>query len=341
MNESLLDSTLSKLGESIARQAASSINSLLLPEFKGLPSEDVEEFIFKFKMATLTLSDDLKCMALNKALTGSAYIWAKNNIKDKMANGQWEEIKRELINRFGPHDREVSYRKRLNEMKFEENRTTLMSYVEAFIDSYKKAYASANDKDITKALRINLPDKIIKGLNYLDHKWTDYESLSDVTTLIKRFEEKIMPFDHKEGTDTKSLTAEQLLSALKEFKEAIRTEVKKELSTAEKPHALNTISHDHNPPSNGFPNGSNRNNNRYIRNDKRKYQSLQDQYQDQSRNYDKRTKVEYAKTKALEESKKAKIMYEQRFGKLPGSCWTCEGDHFNRHCPFINVNNLN
>lgn len=37
LNESILDQTLSELGDSIAKQAAASINTLVLPEFRGLP----------------------------------------------------------------------------------------------------------------------------------------------------------------------------------------------------------------------------------------------------------------------------------------------------------------
>lgn len=276
----------------------------------------MKEFISKFKLATLTLSDDLRCLALNKVLKGPAYVWAKTKIKPKITTGDWKGIKRDLLERFGPSDPELTYRENINKMKFEEENSTLMSYIESFVSNYKQAFKGSSEIDVIKAIRINLPDKIIRGLNLLDYRWSDYISIDELITLIRRYETKIMPFEKKQA-DNKILTVDKFLSALEEFKEPIKTEVSRELASKDTNLALNAMTHEKHPYK------SNQSEERYVKQYKRKSTDLNDGRSDDVR------------PRTHNESARARAGYEERFGKIPGKCWTCAGEHFNRHCPMI------
>lgn len=73
---------LQRLVETINQQSMSAISTLQLPEFSGFLREDVRAFMRKFKLATATLNDKMKCLALSRALQDTAHVWAKNNIKE-------------------------------------------------------------------------------------------------------------------------------------------------------------------------------------------------------------------------------------------------------------------
>ena len=101
-NLNAMEATWHKLTSSLNQYAASSLASVILPEFKGAPNEDVHDFLCKFKKATATFNDELKCLALQKALSGAAQVWAKHNLKVEFNVGDWKTAKSALIERFGP-----------------------------------------------------------------------------------------------------------------------------------------------------------------------------------------------------------------------------------------------
>lgn len=234
MEDPALNSTLDKLSASIDQQAISSINNLIVPEFRGLPDEDVCEFLSRFKMATIALPENHRCLALNKALKGAAMTWAKSNIKSLMASANWKSIKRQLIERFDHPDRTMRYRERLSKLKYDPDSTTLTSYVEAFTTLYRKAHRSNNseeslvDSDAIRALKLNLPDRVVRGLNYLDDKWMDYTNIADLIKSIRRYETKILPYEDKEESTSSPITKDELLSVFKELK-SLKDQVKTDL----------------------------------------------------------------------------------------------------------------
>lgn len=233
MSDQDLNSTLDKLSASINQQAIASINNLIVPEFRGLPEEDVCDFIERFKMATLALSENHRCLALNKALKGAAMTWAKANIKSFMATANWKAIKKLLVERFDYPDRTMRFKERLAKLKYDPETTTLMSYVEAFITLHKRAHGfresdSASDADAIQALKLNLPDRIVKGLNYLDDRWMDSSNIGDLIKIIHRYETKIMPYEGKEDPSCSPITKDELLSVFKELK-SLKDQVKSDL----------------------------------------------------------------------------------------------------------------
>lgn len=51
------EETLLKLADSINQYSASALSPIPISEFKGLPDEDIHNFLGKFKLATLPFRD--------------------------------------------------------------------------------------------------------------------------------------------------------------------------------------------------------------------------------------------------------------------------------------------
>lgn len=211
MGDESLNDTLQGIRETLrltslsnAQQSAVSINFLKVPEFSGKPDEDVSEFLKKYKVATSMLTDEQKCLSLTRALIGSAAIWSKT-IKSLCSEGKWKEVQKALKDRFGPADRNIRLREKLAKMSYMPSTHTLQSYVEAYEDLYKKAFNEQGGADIIQALRVNLPDRVIRGLNYLDDSWSSYKGMEDFYKLIKRYEANIQPYEKNEDNLSKQL----------------------------------------------------------------------------------------------------------------------------------------
>lgn len=227
MSDSGLNETLQQLSTSINQQAAASINAIDVPEFSGLPNEDVYDFVKRFKMATLTLSDDYRCLSLNKALRGAALVWAKASIKKLIIEANWQAIKAALYDRFGSSDRALMYRDKLAKLRFLEGQSTLIAYIELYLATYKKAFKTHQHSDVILSLRLNLPDKIVRGLNSLNDSWCELTELPKFVELVKRYESKVLPYENRVDTSENSLTKETLYSMFKELREAINGDLEK------------------------------------------------------------------------------------------------------------------
>lgn len=221
---------LDRLNQTLSQYQISRIASISVPEFRGQPNEDVRDFLKRFKMATLSFDDRTRCVALNKALLGSAHTWAKENLKDAISKNDWKAAKKEIINRFALPDQELRHQQKLSRLKFDAKESTLMSYVEEYADTYRKAYREAKDADVIRSLRLNLPDEILLNLNILSDDWSTLESLGTLYPLIRRVESKIMPYESKEKAGTERADIASIANMLKELQSAI---AKKEAEPAE------------------------------------------------------------------------------------------------------------
>lgn len=349
MSDPGLNETLQKLSSSINQQAAASINSINVPEFRGLPDEDVYDFLKRFKMATLTLSDEYRCLALNKALKGAALTWAKATIKKLIIEANWSAIKAELYNRFGSSDRVLRFREKLAKLKFLEGQSTLMAYIELYLATYKKAFKVQQDSDVILSLRLNLPDKIVRGLNSLDDSWSEYTEIPKFIDLVKRYEAKILPYDAKINQNGNSLTKETLYSMFKELRGAINEDLKKHKEEI-KPEvqALAALAHSSSPKPQRNEryqyNRYQRPNHHYQRNYKRPRYDNHNSSGQWQRNGDHRAhpaiaQQDMGKDLASGAEQKDRLeAYYARFGKPPAPCHFCQGKHLNRHCPLLSSN---
>lgn len=216
----MTEATLAKLAESINQYAASAVTSLVVPEFSGAPNEDVKEFMSRFKTSTITLSDEMKCLALAKSLTGSAKIWAKENLKADMLTCNWKAIKKALKQRFADLDSDLKHLEKLSKLKFEPDETTLISYLEKFALYYKSAHKEAKDCDIVRALKLNLPRNVVKGLNMLNDEWVNFQDIKQLYTLARRVEDKILAYEARDEPIT-ATRAEDITKMLVEMRKAI------------------------------------------------------------------------------------------------------------------------
>lgn len=372
MSETHINETLNKLSDSLTQQATASINNLIVPEFRGLPDEDVCEFLARFKMATLTLPSNHRCIALNKALKGAAMVWAKSNIKTLMNSCDWKSIKTKMIERFDHPDRKLRYRERLSKLKFDRETSTLMSYVELFLELHNKAFGlkkSTNQEitDAVQALRINLPDQIVKGLNTLEDKWTEYKNSEELINLIRRYELKIMPYESKYEQSGPTLTKNELVDMLKELRDQVRSDMEKqkeELTVQTK--ALATMVSQPSQPSqtsnqaqqstkrefNSFnPNQS------YRRSYRNQYQfnrfkrprfepkdnpkQIESSGRKDTSNVDNKVEDHRNVSSTPNEERDMLIAaYTAKFGQPPSTCELCQGAHHRKHCPLL-VDNLN
>lgn len=325
-----LNQTLTKLYDSLGQHSAAALINIKVPNFAGSPGEEVNEFLKKFKMATLTLNNELRCLSLDKALIGSARIWAKKNIKEELKTGNWPEAKAKLRKRFLPPDEIHRHLEKLSKMKYDPKETTLSSYVEVYADLYNKAYNSAPDKDVIRGLRLNLPSEILRHLNVLSDSWMDTESLEQFLSLVQRVERDILPYDKKPSDDTAKF--ETLTAAIKELRESLvanKQQVQNlPTESVEVVAAVSGTSGQRwNQSNNKRPyhesDGYNQRGNRYSKrfnNNSRPNGNRQNQ------------SMEPKPVSQLDKE------YAEKHGKPPGPCYTCGGNHYNRHCPYTALN---
>lgn len=339
----MTDDSILKLGESIDKYAASAISTVPIPQFKGLPNEDIHEFLSQFKLATIMFTDEVRCLAIYKALAGSAHTWAKENIKVLIKDGNWKAIKKLLIERFSGLDQQLRYQKKLLKMNFDSSKSSLLSYIEEFVCVYRKAHTQAKDCDIIKSLSLNLPPQIIKHLNLLSDLWTSLDDLKQIYTLVRRLEEKILPYEDAEAKRDKANLADVKMM-LKELQESQKKLLEaqnspKKDSSVEAVAAIGKISPPKQPNERVTPYGQQ--NSGSYRPNRGRYRGYyngnnfgrqvvpQSQFKPMLPNSDEPSKN---KTQKHEELKAA---YEAIHGKIPGPCYHCGGDHFNVHCPYL------
>lgn len=337
----MADESILKLGESIDKYAASALSNVSIPEFKGLPDEDVYEFLSRFKIATIMFTDDTRCLAIYKALSGSAHTWAKQNIKELVKAGKWKDIKKLLVARFSGLDHQLRHQKRLMKMKFDPTKSSLLSYIEEFACAYKKAYTDAKDSDIIKSLSLNLPPKIIRHLNILSDSWTDLDDLKDLYGVARRLEEKILPYELAEESKERASLSE-LTKMLKEMQETHKKileshQTSKEVQVVEAVAAIGKVSPPKQPTDRQLPYPPKYNNNyRPGRGRYKSYYNNVDSHQSGHPTDQKRLLPSDPVDQTNKNDMSYKdlfAVYEAKYGKLPGPCYYCEGQHFNTHCP--------
>lgn len=323
-----LNETFARLSDSINQQAATALINLTVPEFSGKPGNDIGDFIRKFKSATITLSDEWRCHALNKALTGPAYTWAKCNIKTEIKTGDWRGAKRKLIDRFTSEDRTLKYHEKLQKFKYDPKENTLSSYVEIYADLFRKTHDNHADSDIIRALRLNLPSEILGHLNTISDTWTELKSLRDFMTLIQRIERKILPYVKQPKADDNNLAV--LAQTIKNLEATIMSHKLQEKPVNDKPtEVIAMVNHQRtNRYQGNNPGRTYQNDRNYRKNNDSRPGKRDNSFGPQDDSDRKRRPVE-------ESPEELQRKYEEEHGKPPGPCWKCRGAHFNRHCPYM------
>lgn len=334
---SAAEMTMMRLADSIEQQVATSLTNLPIPQFGGNPNEDIFEFLTKYKAATISVGEAMRCKALQRALTGAAYVWARNNIKKNITEGKnWKACKAALIERFQPPNAEMRFHEKLSKMKYDQDKDSLLSYVEAYADCYRRVHHEAKDKDIISQLKLNLPNRIQRALNVINDGWSNLDDLKEVFKLARRAEEKILPFDKDENQN--QLNASSLIEILNSFKNSIREEVAKQATNKEEALAAIQLA------------GQQTNTNRATRNDEFASNQAQNAsrggYQrirrPDNRDQGKRGYAPYPNRAPgrrsyipQEEAQKLKDAYNAKNGAPPRPCHACGGHHWNHDCPLL------
>lgn len=316
-----MDDSIARLSESISQHAATALINLKIPEFSGSPQQDVNKFISDFKFATLTLNDELRCLALQRSLIGPAKVWAKVNIKQEMLDGDWSAAKSKLRQRFLAPGQELRQLDKLAKMKYDPLEMTLSSYVETFADLYKRVHPNASEAGIIQGIRLNLTPDILRHLNIISDSWTTFTTLNEFLTLVTRVERDILPYEIKPKVDENAnLTA--IAAALKEIREIATARRQPEESHPQTIEVLAAVA----PQTRGNDNSANK---RQHQDDN--YDSNNNQFK---RQYNWPRPPRNTNDNQGHEPTDAQRRYETKHGKVPYPCRTCRGMHFHRHCPY-------
>lgn len=290
-----------------------------LPEFRGAPYEDVEQFLREFSRATTTLLPEQKCIALKKALVGDASIYAKKYLKEELLHGQWKQVKASLRNRFSRIEPSLLYRTELNKMSFDPVQSTLLGYIDRYAGLYKKVHQAAADNEMILDISLNLGQHIVLKLNQLSGNWRSLANFEDFRELISRLERDIMSLER----DTANQTTQELASTvnklvstalqppIKEFQDLITRLSQK---ASQEPDTENVAALKHGK----YPDRSNE-----TKRDAQASGKRSDRDWGEDRPF----------RQGFKKSKDLKRAYEDKFGEPPGPCYYCGGHHFRRHCP--------
>lgn len=328
MDESVsksMDESIAKLSESINQQASMALINLPLPNFDGSPDQDVSAFLTRFKDATLTLSPELRCLALFKALTGPARVWAKTAIKTQLEDGDWASAKKLVRERFTTAEHEIRLMNKLSQLKYDATKMTLSSFTEVYANLFKKVHVTATDEDIIRNLRLNLPQDIIKYLNVISADWMQLKTLAEFIKLATRIERNILPYETSAKVEN-SANMEALTAAIKELRETVAAKKDNGCEANQTTEVIAAI--------------SNQNNDRnYQVRDKRQYQETgRDNYEGAKRRFN-QPQRNFGRTDQFRNSNNdLQRRYEETHGKVPYPCRTCNLNHFHKHCPYRTLN---
>lgn len=343
-SQSSIDMTLNRLSETMQQYTSSALSSVQLPEFGGRPEEDVVDFLSRFKRVTYAFDKFNRCAALNRSLTGPARIWAKENIKVDLHLGNWKQAKHALIRRFAAPDQHLRMQQKLNEMKFDPKRMSLTSYVEIYTDFHRKAHASSKDSEIIRSLSLNLPPSIIKHLNVISDNWTNGDDIKEFYVLVKRIDERILPYDNPDDTVDAKVNVANLEKLLKDLKDSFQEHQAKTKSAQDEVVAAISTSRNRNfnargqardqsapyPPRNNYSKSAFKGN--YNQPGRSLNNSSQSNGQINTRDTGNVPPTGRDQVTFCRES------YIAEFGKPPYPCTRCGEDHFHRHCPMRNLN---
>lgn len=322
------------VGESIDKLRESiycNFNLLNLPEFRGLPGENIDKFLHDFSRATTTFTPERKCLAIKRSLTGDAGFFAKSYLKPDLVTGKWKEVKEALRNRFSPIDRELMSRTELRNMVYNKDTATLLGYVDRYANLYRKVHPKAEDRELIGDLALNLGAELVRKLNQISPGWQSTVTFESFRALISRLEKDILAYE-----STKSVTPAEIMNVvnktvlaaieepMKDIRNLIESAAKKPDEAVEK--TLAAIHH-----SQGY------------RGARRHFKRKDRDWDDRTSKSNQRPKHSGEvndrndKTSRLQDLKKK---YEDNFGRLNGECFTCGGFHFKRHCPLENIDAL-
>lgn len=214
-DQNKLAEVIRQMSESNNNQAAASFLTIDLPKFYGKPNEDLDTFLVEYNIKTSTLSNNLKCSMIQRALMGDALLWFLHNNKIHEENS-WQNIVTALRERFASGDRKQRKLEKLNTMKFNPLEKTLTSYIESFVSLYRAVYPGSEVKPILEHLDLNLPKNVRFALNVTDQDWIN-KDLDSFYELIRRIETKVLPLQEPDESERDLAKRSDIEAVLKQL----------------------------------------------------------------------------------------------------------------------------
>lgn len=305
------------------------LNFIKKPEFAGRPGEDLEAFLKDFGRATLTLAPEKKCVAVKRSLVGDAGMYAKNYLKPALAVGDWKAVKAALRDRFLPSGRELAQRTELRGMVFNREASTLLGYVDRYKTLYKKVHPKADDMELISDASLNLGPEFIRQLGRMAPDWQRLKSFEAFRTIISRMEHDISASERSKGANALEIMRtvnKTVVAALEEPLKEIRSLLTMATKQSEPANQESVAAIDH------FRRPRDNQRQPYKRKERDWERGRQQEYSPPPTNH--RNQEPSPRVQELMR------LYEQNFGQLRGTCFTCGGFHFKRHCPLENLNDL-
>lgn len=364
-----MDQTLQDVSKSIDQLFSHlSISNIEVPRFDE--NRDVFEFIADFELATSMINDDQKSILLPKSFPkGRARVWFETELKPAIKrNSPWSSLKRLLIERFSDQEDKDRHFKKLKDAKYNvDSDQRLVDFTEDLVFSYQKAHGDKyDDEACIKFVKASIPPNIMSTLALIP----EFKAAKTSKELIKA--SKLFDTNYRRSlaiNNESKVNTSELASLLKDLiKKSESTQAvvaslqekydedKRQSRSSRTGRGSPSISperrswsprrqvywRDQHYRSKEMPRPSSPN---YTRNrSPERYEgrrmspepyrrdiSRYDGYQSTSNEENKRSNRESAPIKPCQAFDDE--VYYGRFSRPPNPCETCQGMHWNRHCP--------
>lgn len=195
--------------ELVSKLSQASLSTTILqinpPEFSDGPDSDVYEWLDQFERTTLGLPTDQKCQLLEKAFTGTARSWYRDELQTTALLKNWSDVRETILKRYSGRDNEERYLDKLSSLKYNPLRhASLSSFADEYIHVYSKAHPSAEEKDTVKALIRSIPAEFRGYLN-LVKRLSTIDTTAALKDTLRYYDQDIKIYHPKEEKETLDL----------------------------------------------------------------------------------------------------------------------------------------
>lgn len=351
--------SLSDLTQSVDRFVNHiSINNVTIPRFNEY--SDVFDFITEFELATATLTEEQKMALLVKAFPpGHNRAWFETDLKPLIeAKKPWKDARTKIIGRFSETADSDRHLRRLRELKYEPKEgTRLLDFVEDMLYSHRKAFPDEKNEMVAiRYVKASLPATLNNRLSMITG-YKDAKTAEQLKTAVRHFDlsrddqDKPKSNDHIGPKDLANIL-QQVLQGIREENTATRDSIVAAIRTNRHDTPSTTHGSDRryersvsprrygndrqydNRRSSPYP-GDRRSHSPHP-NDRR---SSPPRYQDRrspSPHHKKKQEQKADEKGGTQDQSEAfnTEAYYARFKKPERPCKTCQGPHWDKHCPF-------
>jgi len=227
------DSTTEKITEMLRRSTATTLATVPILEYRDLPSEDVYDSLRRLEISILISTDQLCYLALYKAASRAAYIWART-VESEIKQGEWKKVRAAPLRRFSSPNIELKLRESIGKMRYVPSIETLTSFAESYIDKYRHINPESQDRAIIKDFSLVPPNNVVRDSNTgrVSDSWSELDKTDSFYKLIRRIEHKILPYEPADGPKVDNSELVRLITEMKNSMEKrIRDDLKLESPT--------------------------------------------------------------------------------------------------------------